>query len=131
MRRVERPHDSGMHVRIGHGEAEQELRRGHALQQLVHLSVLPELPNVSGTLPCARLTAGHATTDDDTHPAPGCLGNGRLVLGLEGRVRDLKNIKHTHCYVVGEVRKDGGTAQEAHLTGALEVVERLNSPLVL
>src|SRR5262249_37860 len=86
---------------------------------------------ISGTLPGAWLTAGHAPANDDARPAPGRLGNGRLVLWLEGRVRDLQNIKHTHGYVVGEVRQDRGTAQKAHLAGALQGVERLNGPRVL
>ena len=122
VRRVKRPHDSSMHVRIGDGEAEQELRSGHALEQLVHPGVLPELPDVRGALPGAWLTAGYAAADDDARPTSGRLGNGRLVLWLEGRVRDLQHIKYAHGDVVGEVRQDGGTAQETNLACALEIV---------
>src|SRR5436853_214094 len=58
VRRVQRPHDGGMHVRVGDGAAQHELRGGYPLQQLVHLGVLPELPDIGGALPWARCTAG-------------------------------------------------------------------------
>jgi hypothetical protein len=75
--------------------------------------------------------SGHATADDDARPCLGRLSDNGLVLWLQGGVGDLQDVKHAHADVVGEVRQDGGAAQEANLACALEVCERLNGPLML
>ena len=77
-------------------------------------------------LPGARCAAGYAAADDDAGPGLGGGGDGRFVFGLEGRVRDLQDVKHAHRDVVDEVRQGGGTAHEAHLAGVLEIMERLD-----
>src|SRR5262249_11775810 len=121
----------GVHVRIGNGEAEQELCRRHALQQLVHPGMRPELPDVGRAMPGAWLPTGHAAADDDAHSGLSPGGDGSLGLRLQGRVGNLQDIKYTHRNVVGDVGQNGGTAQEANLAGALEGLERLDGSFLL
>src|SRR5262249_11091239 len=128
---VEGSHDGGMYVRIGNGEAEQELCRRHTLQQFVHPGMRPELPDVGRAMPGAWLSTGHTAADDDARSGLSRGGDGSLVLRLQGRVGNLQNIKHTHRNVIGDVGQNGGTAQEANLAGALEVLERLDGAIVL
>src|SRR5262245_25133392 len=120
MRRVYRPNDVRGHLRVGEGEAKDELHRSHALEHVIESCLLPALPLRTGLSSPGWSTLGRATPDDDARSRVGRGGDDRLVLPLHCRVRYLKDIEHPHRDVIREVRQGGGHADEPHLARPLE-----------
>ena len=82
----------------------------------------PTTPIFGRTLTFACPAAVHAPANDGAYPCFCGSGDRRFVFGLEGRIRDLQHVEHTHLDVVCDVGKDGGAAEETNLAFSPQVL---------
>src|SRR6266478_1938817 len=104
MRRVNRADDRRVQVRVRESEAENELHRGHAVEQLIEMCLAPALPLQPCLLPLGWCPLCGAAANDDARALLSGSGDRRFVFTLDRRVRDLKDIEYTHGNVVLQMR---------------------------
>src|SRR5437879_6221769 len=87
MRRVDRPHDARGHVRVGEGEAEDELHRGHPLEHVIESCLLPALPLRTCLSAPGGGPLGSTAPDGNARSRVGCGGTDRIVSPLHRAAR--------------------------------------------
>jgi hypothetical protein len=94
VRRVNRGADDGrVQVRVRESEAENELHRGHAVEQVIEMCPAPAIPLQPGLLPLGWRSLCRATANDDARAVLSGSSDRRFVFPLDRRVRDLEDIE--------------------------------------
>src|SRR5271163_24483 len=92
VRWVRRADDRGVQIRVGEGEAQDELHGSHIAKQAVKIRPLPPIPLQAPLLSLGRRALRGAATDDDTCPGVGGCRNDRLVFAFHGGVGNLEHV---------------------------------------
>src|SRR5438552_938845 len=123
MRRVDRTDDRRIQIRVRESEAENELHRGHAVEQIIEMCPAPAFPLQTCLLPLGWCSLCGTTADDDARALLSSSSDRRFVFTLDCRIRDLKDIENTHGDVVDQMGQCAGHADEPHLAGLSELQE--------
>src|SRR5271170_6372948 len=87
------------------------------------MRLAPAFPLQSSLLPLRWRTLCRAAANDDPCPLLSRSGDRRLVFTLDRRVRDLKDVEHTHRNVLRQMWQCAGHADKPHLAGIPEFQE--------
>jgi len=87
MGRIDRPDDARVKARVGEGEAQDELHRRHATQQIVKPHLLPPCPLHAVVLALQGRTLGGAASNDDAGPSLRGFSVPRTAYRYRGRYR--------------------------------------------
>ena len=91
--RADRSDDCRVQVRVRESEAENELHRGHAIEQVIEMCPAPAFPLQPGLLSLGWRSLCRAAANDDACALLTCSGDRSFVLTLNRRVRDLKYVE--------------------------------------
>ena len=116
---------------MGEGEAQDELHGRHAVEQVSEHHLLPAFPLHPVVLALGWRALGRAAPNDDTGSRLGCRRDERLVLALDRRVGDLKDLEHAHGDVIREIGQGAGHADVPDRAGALELEHGLQGAVLL
>jgi len=115
VRRVDRTDDGRVQIRVREGKPENELHRGHVVEQVIEMRMAPALPLQPSLLSLGWRTLSGTTTNDDTCASLSGSGDCSFVFTLHCRVRDLKDVKDAHRNVVDQVREGARHTDESDL----------------
>src|SRR6266851_5318105 len=121
VRRVDRADDGRVQVRVRESEAENELHRGHAVEQVIEVCLAPAFPLQPRLLSLGRCSLCSPTANDDARALLSRRGDRRFVFTLDRRVRDLEDIENTHGNMVRQMGQCAGHADKPHLAGLSEL----------
>src|SRR5947208_15278 len=131
VRGVDRADDRGVQVRVRESEAENELHRGHAVEQVIEMRPAPAFPLQPSLLPLGWRSLRRTTANDDARALLSGRSDRRFVFPLDRRVRDLEDIENTHGNVVDQMRQSAGHADKPHLAGLSELQEGIERAVLL
>src|SRR5215472_10108368 len=94
--RVDRADDGRIQVRVREREAEYELHRRHAVEQVIERGAAPALPLQPRLFSFGWRPLCGAAANDDTCALLSSYGDCSFVFTFDCRVRDLKDVEDTH-----------------------------------
>ena len=105
--RIDRADDRGVQVGVRESKPENELHRGHTVEQIIEIGPAPALPLEPSLLPLGGCSLSGAATNYNASPLLSGSGDRRFVFTFDRRVRDLKDIENTHRNMVDQVGQCG------------------------
>src|SRR6202035_4921298 len=129
--RADRSDDCRVQVRVRESEAENELHRGHAIEQVIEMCPAPAFPLQPGLLSLGWRSLCCAAANDDACTLLSSSGDRSFVLTLDRRVRDLKDVKNAHRDVVDQVGQGARHADKSHLAGLSELEKCIECAVLL
>jgi hypothetical protein len=96
VRRIDCADNGRVQIRIRDGKTENELDRGHALEQIVELGPLPAFPLPPYLFPFGWSSFCRPAANDDTSTTPSSCSDCLLVFALDCRIGNLKDIENPH-----------------------------------
>jgi hypothetical protein len=128
---IDRPDDVRVQVRMGERETQDELHGRHAVEQVSKDYLPPPFPLHSVLLALGWRTLRRTAPNDDAGSRLGGRRDERLVLALDRRVGDLKDLEHAHGDVIREIGQGAGHADVPDRAGVLELEHGLQGAVLL